>query len=250
MVSASSWQLPAEPLCLEAETVHVWRIALQQPEVVVAEVEAILSADELVRANRFTSSAHRARFITGRAALRQILSRYLGVTPADIAFRYGERDKPAIAVPETDLQFNLAHSGDVALFAVTRGHELGVDIERERPLADETALIRRFFSPTEQAAFLKVPATERINAFFLGWTRKEAYIKALGDGLAMPLDSFAVTLTPGHPAALEWDAGDPAAVSRWRIVDLPCEPGYAAALAASSEVQRVALWQCQLDPPT
>lgn len=209
--------------------------------VVTAAIDAVpdgalglLSEDERARAGRYRVEGARVRFVAARALLRRLLAGYLGGEPAGLAFTYGPHGKPDLA-GAGDLRFNLSHSGALAVCAVARGVELGVDVEQVRPLAyDRVAL--RFFSRRETEALLALPPAQRAAGFFNAWTRKEALLKARGGGLTIALSGFTVSLAPGEPAALleaDWPAED---ASRWRLFGLTMPEGYAGALAASGPV--------------
>ena len=187
---------------------------------------AVLSVDEHERAGRFVFDTHRRRFIACRAWLRHQLSERLTRAPQHLRFEYGPMGKPSLA--GSALRFNVSHSDRYALLAVA-GVEIGVDIERERPLSDMDALAERVFSAGERHALAQVPADRRGEAFFAGWTRKEAYIKARGDSLRL-LEDFDVALTPEEPVRLKRVAGDAQEPARWTLLSLAPLPGYAAAL--------------------
>ena len=226
-------------MLIQADEAHVWRVALDQPPSRVAELRTLLSADERQRAERFAFPHLARRFAVGRGALRTILGRYLGRAPAEIRFRYGPRGKPALVeTPNAPLRFNLSHSHELAVCVVTRGREVGVDVEWvERSSVECDRIAAAFFSPAERAALGVLPESARTAAFFDCWTRKEAYLKARGDGLAIPLDAFDVSLAPGAPAALLAGRGPAADVGRWRLQALDAGPGYRAALAVEGAVQ-------------
>lgn len=240
----SAWAMPPSPLCLPHGEVHVWRIPLVSSPGTVRGAEW-LSADERDRAARFRFPHLRERFIAGRAALRAILARYTGVCPERLRFRYGARGKPALADDSSLVapRFNLSHSGDLALFAVARDRELGVDLEHIRPLSDRENVMRLFFSEAEQAEHRSVTAELRERSFFVGWTRKEAYIKARGEGMALALDRFAVSLDPTAPATLLHVADEPDEPARWALRDLRPGQGYAAALAVEGHDWNLRCWQ-------
>lgn len=170
----------------------------------MARLHSLLSEAEQARAARFLSPLHRDRFAVAHGRLREILAERLGVPPEALQFGQAEHGKPHLAGPEarSRLQFNLSHSGDRGLVGWAENRHLGVDIELWRPLGDEAALVRRFFSPAENAAYAALPEPERTQGFFECWTRKEAYIKAVGRGLGLPLDSFDVAFGPGREPAL------------------------------------------------
>ena len=174
-----------------------------------------------------------------------ILARYLGTDPAALRFAYGARGKPALAPGNAApaVRFNFANSDGRALCAVTLGREIGVDLERIRPESATDAVAEDFFSRAEVATLRALDAEHRTRAFFDCWTRKEAYIKARGDGLWLPLDRFEVSLAPGEPAALLATHDDPAEAARWPLRELHPGPGYAAALAVEGHRWRLQCWQ-------
>jgi 4'-phosphopantetheinyl transferase len=198
----------------------------------------LLSADERARADRFRFERDRSRYTVGRGLLRALLGRYLGRRPEDVEVSYGAYGKPHLAGPGP--WFNLAHSGTVALYCVTSAGEIGVDVERDDANFARERIAERFFSPTEVAILRALPEALQPRAFLTCWTRKEAFIKARGDGLSLPLDSFDVSLAPGVPAAIErtaWSIDEPGS---WRLEDLSDhEAGYVAALALRCDGWRV-----------
>jgi 4'-phosphopantetheinyl transferase len=220
--------------------IDVWTARLDPPRPLRPHLAGYLSSDERERARRFVFPRDRDRFIAGRAFLRLLLAQYLGSDPGELVFRYGAHGKPGLAHDQGGLQFNLAHCGGLAVCALARGvDELGVDVERVRPIADAADVARSSFSPGEVAELEAVPEPERLGAFFNAWTRKEAFLKALGDGLARPLDSFDVTLKPGDPPRLVRTAGDPEEAERFSLHALEPEVGYLAAVAARGHGWRV-----------
>lgn len=216
---------------LETE-VHVWRERLDRPEIERIGLSSLLSLDEKERAARFRFARDRDSYIVARGRLRQILGYYLNREPAGICFRYSPAGKPALAggLESSGIQFNVAHSHRQAVVAVTRNRRVGVDLEYRDARAAQTAA-DGFFSPGEKIQYEKLPPEARPAAFFLWWTRKEAFMKALGEGLSVPLDQFEVSLVPGEPAALCWTGWDFQAPGRWRLVDLDVDPCYTGALA-------------------
>ena len=223
----------SEPQSLSPGIVDIWHISIEPPPNKIAEARALLSPDELERAARFHFDVHRNRYIAGRAALRSILAQYLGTSPQALVFVYGEKGKPALApqVNTCGLEFNLSHSHDRALLGITAGSIIGVDIERINREFGTDEIATRFFSAFEVDTLLAVPKLERGATFFSCWTRKEAYIKAVGEGLSLPLDSFDVAFGPGVEAALLRVDAAPDAPVRWRMYDIPAPEGYAAAIA-------------------
>ena len=221
---------------LDVADVHVWLANLDQPDATqIQQLAQALAPDEQHRAARFYRERDRRRFTAARGILRTLLGHYLHAPPAALQFTYGPRGKPALAAPfaTRHVHFNLSHSHSLALYAITRGRELGIDIEYMRQLDDAEAIAERFFSPRERAALRTLPAAQRHQAFFTCWTRKEAYIKATGDGLSLPLHSFDVSFLPDEPARLLHAAHDPHAALHWSMVELSPAANYAAALAVA-----------------
>jgi 4'-phosphopantetheinyl transferase len=241
------WQPAPAALAPIPEEVHVWRVWLDRPAASVDSLAATLAADERERADRFLHADLRRRFVVGRGALRSILSRYLGRPPAAIRFEYGRQGKPALADDRglSPLGFNLSHSHELALCAVALGREVGVDVERERTVANLSQIAERFFSRSERLALHALPPTDQTRAFFTCWTRKEAYIKARGEGLRIPLDAFDVTLLPDEPAHLLATRHDPGDVHRWSLRELEPGPGYVGALAVEGESWQIRCWEWQ-----
>jgi 4'-phosphopantetheinyl transferase len=240
-----AWRIPVAWPALRPSRVHVWRVSLDRQPEAIAEARAVLSADERARASRFFFERDRDRFVAGRAALRGILGRYLGVPPDRVELCPGHRGKPALAAHHgaTALRFNLAHSDGLALCAVASGRDVGVDLERLRADFATDAVAEHFFSRAEILTLRTLSGERRIRAFFDCWTRKEAYIKARGDGLWLPLDRFEVSLAPGDPPALLATHDEPAEVARWALREVDAGPGFAAALAVEGRGWRLERWQ-------
>lgn len=237
---------PAPTILAPAEDeVHVWRASLEADSAKVQRLEHLLSSDERERADRFHFPRDRAAFVVARGTLRHLLGRYLDADPEQLRFSYTSYGKPSLHAPggSAALRFNLSHSGGLVLYAVSHGRELGIDVETIRTQVVEEPLAERFFAPGEVAALRSLPAGQQPEAFFACWTRKEAYIKAKGEGLSMPLESFEVSLLPGEPAALRRTEGDPDEAGRWSLVTLEMEPGYAAALAVQGHDWRLRCWE-------
>jgi 4'-phosphopantetheinyl transferase len=206
----------------DAASVHVWRAALDPPPGRLDVLAGYLSPDERARAERFHFPRDRRRFLAARGTVREILGAYLGRPPAALAFAYGPQGKPALDPPDAaGLDFNLSHSAGVALVALARGRPVGVDVEAMRELTDLPGVAARVMTVAELAAFEALPAGARAAAFFALWTRKEAYMKALGAGFSLPPESFAV-------AGL--------AAAGWSVNDLPAPPGYAACVAVRGPI--------------
>lgn len=209
----------------------MWRASLDASEPAVGRLQALLAADERERARRFRFERDRCRYVVGRGLLRVLLSRYLATRPEEIRFAYGPHEKPALA--GAGPRFNLSHSGSVALLAFSSGGEVGIDVERDDGDFARERIPERFFSSAEVKALRALPRALQSRAFLSCWTRKEAFIKARGDGLSLALDSFDVTLAPGQPVAIlrtAWSDDEP---TEWSLMDLS-EPqqGYIAAVAS------------------
>jgi 4'-phosphopantetheinyl transferase len=217
------------------QSVHIWQVTLLQDVNCLARLQQTLSPDELTHAQRFHFERDRRRYIVGRGVLREILARYLGQDAGQIVFAYTERGKPYLPKNPLNIHFNLAHSHEMAVYAVTVGHEVGVDIEHIHPVAEMDQIVERFFSPTEIRAWRALPEAQKPTGFFNCWTRKEAYIKATGEGLSKPLDQFAVSLAPDEPARLLCVDGDENEAQRWSLHALRLDQNdYAGALAIRS----------------
>jgi 4'-phosphopantetheinyl transferase len=230
---------------LNRDAVHVWKFTLAPPQEILQRLGLFLSEDEIQRANRFHFPHHRDRFIAAHGCLREILSRYTKCPPQALQFQVSPFGKPSLVEEQggREVAFNLSHSHDLGLVAVTRREAVGVDIEYIRTdLADEQ-VARRFFSKSEVARLLSLPDEQQKEAFFLCWTRKEAFIKAIGQGLSMPLDRFDVTLAPGEPAQLLATRPDPAQALQWRIYHCVPAEGYAAAVAVAGQEVRINYWE-------
>jgi 4'-phosphopantetheinyl transferase len=226
---------------LDAGDVHVWAAELDRPTVEVHRLAASLSADEVIRAVRFRSGRDRGRFIVGRGFLRDVLARYCGAAPGQLEFRYGAHGKPWL--PDArGLRFNLSHAGGRALCAVTRGRELGVDIERVRELDGLDGLSASVFSLGELQAWRSLHPRERPAAFFRCWTRKEAFVKAVGEGLSCALTTFDVTSAPGEPPRLLPVMGDRGRAGRFGLHDLEMGEEHVAALAVEGTIERL-VWR-------
>jgi 4'-phosphopantetheinyl transferase len=236
---------PPETIALGRDEVHVWRANLNRPQDQISGFLDSLAADERARAETLHFERDRAHFIVARGLLRAILGGYLVLAPERLVFSYGAYGKPVLAGDCGDgtIRFNLSHSGGEALYAVARGREVGVDIERIRPDLAVAEIAERFFSRREVAALQELPVYQQRPAFFRIWTRKEAYIKGRGDGLSLPLGQFDVSLAAGDSEALIETRADQPNASSWSIRDLGAFPGHAAALAVESGGWRLACWQ-------
>ena len=219
------------PCTSSPANVHVWLVSLTACDVDLARLEEVLSDEERRRADAYRLTDCRRRFIVARACLREVLGSYQLISPQDVQFRYEPKGKPVLD-NDSELQFNLSHSGDVASIAVTQGRRLGIDVEVIRHDLDFLGLAHRFFSPSEAARIEQAQDSERALAFFAHWTCKEAYLKARGDGLSVHLDSFAVVASLDH-AHVELESED--SHRRWSLRRLLLAEGLAAAIAVEGD---------------
>ena len=215
--------------------VEVWRVPLDRAPDERLRLESVLSADERARAGRFRTEELRHRYCVAHGALRHLLARKLDRAPADLCFGQGPAGKPAILPRQGTAppHFNLSHSDNMALIAISESRPIGIDIERYRKGIDVAMLTQQYFAPGEARQILSLPDAEQARAFLTCWTRKEAYLKAMGSGLSTPLDSFEISALPSAAPRLLTVAGDAQATNRWRFVDLGDE-AYAAALAVET----------------
>jgi 4'-phosphopantetheinyl transferase len=215
------WSQPSSPLQFPIGRVDIWKVQLDQLETLVSQSNN-LSSDEIARANRFHFKKDKDRFARCRSALRDILSDYLGIPGVEIRFEYLNGGKPRVVVGQNPggLQFNVSHSANVALIAVGSEHRLGVDIEKIRSDVDDVELAERFFSVRERSELRALPDCLRLAGFFACWTRKEAFLKATGDGLSFPLADFSVTTHPESEPRLEEIKGDVEAADQWLLADV------------------------------
>lgn len=239
----STWPCPPKDLVLSSSDVHVFCATLNLPETVTRQLAQTLSTDEQIRSERFYFERDRRRFIISRGILRTILGCYLGIAADQLQFCYGQHGKPELALGGYGLRFNLSHSQELVLYAVTRDRAIGIDVEYIRPVAEVEQIAQRFFSAREKAVFCTLPDDCKQAAFFNCWTRKEAYLKAIGDGLSIPLDQFDVSLSPGEPARLYSIKQDRAAAERWCLQELTPAPNYVAALAVEGQDWNLTCWQ-------
>ncbi len=226
-----------DDLSLPENEVHVWRIDLEAVAAGESRWRSFLSSDELARADRFHFARDRQNFTATRALLRTLLGAYIDCDPEKVTFVYGAKEKPSLGASHNaqHLEFNVSHSGARAVIAFARKREVGVDIEQVRNNLDHEALARRFFSAAEQQALSALPLEERCRGFFRCWTRKEAYIKAHGAGLSLPLHAFDVSLAPGEQSALIATRPDAREAGLWSLREIAAAEGYEAALCVKGK---------------
>jgi len=240
-VDSAEQGTPSLPRPPEADEVRVLSMPLDLDRHRLDRISACLSRDEWERAGRFRFALHRDRFRAARGWLRRILGSYLDVAPERVRLRYGRHGKPELggALANSGLRFNVSHSEGLGLCALARDRDVGVDVERVKPLRDLEAVAEHFFSRRERSELQRLPEEALLPGFYACWTRKEAFIKATGEGLARPLHGFDVSV--GEPARLERVAGDPEEAGRWSVVELRPASGYAAALAVEGPLGRLSV---------
>lgn len=217
---------PSAPTAGSQIDLFVFSLDLEEDE--LAALGAHLSPEEDQRGRRFVEDRDRRRYVAARGRLRDILSSYAGTPPGELEFSYGDRGKPYLASARKPF-FNLTHSAHLAALAVSPRFEIGVDIERLREVRRD--LPKRYFSAAEVSALDALEGAAWQAAFFRCWTRKEAFIKALGEGMHQPLKSFSVSFAEAEPARLDWLEGDAAAPSNWTLLDFTPAAGFAGAIA-------------------
>lgn len=248
----SEWEAPPPSLSLPPDEVQVWAIPLDQSPLMVSAMVRWLSPVERTRAGRFHSLEDCKHYVIAHGVLREVLGRYLKHAPSDVLLCTLPNGKPVLApeLNDVQLEFNLSHSHELALIAVSRERRLGIDVERIRAVLDGKVIAARFFAPGETVTLSALPERLQLEAFFACWTRKEAYIKARGEGLRISLDTFAVAVAPGQSPGLLYDVADPQAVSRWSLHSLDVGAAYVASLAVEGQDWRLRhwLWQARTRP--
>lgn len=243
------WEIPSTEVALGPDEVHVWCASLNVGQATIQRLRSVLSADEIEKAERFYFQKDRTAFIVARGLLRRLLGHYLRREPRDMRFNYSRYGKPAVdpSPYESELQFNVSHSHQLALIIFAYGRLVGIDVEYMRKNVEYEELAPRFFSLAENVALNALPEAQKREAFFHCWTRKEAYIKARGEGLSLPLDLFDVSLRPGEPAALLGSREDPREVARWSLQALASADDYASALIVEGHGWHLRCWEWQED---
>ncbi|HSB01710.1 MAG TPA: 4'-phosphopantetheinyl transferase superfamily protein [Anaerolineales bacterium] len=240
MNATSSWSPAIDDLDLQPWQVDVWQVRLDLPAHMLERLQEFLSEEETQRAARFHFTADRNRFIAAHGCLRAVLTRYLRCLPDQFTFSVNSYGKPALN--DHTLEFNLSHSSDVALIAISQERRVGIDVERIRPGISSQVIAQQYFSKFEFAELQTLPLEQKEAAFFTCWTRKEAYIKAQGLGLSLPLESFDVSLLPNEPAILRATRPDPDEARRWTLFALEIDPYHEASVAVEGEGLELRLW--------
>lgn len=236
---------PPSGLKLNENEVHAWKASLDQPESIKHMLMQTLSVDEKKRAGRFHFDEDRRHFIVGRGLLRTILGWYLGIVPIEVSFQHGKNGKPELddKFGNVAINFNLSHSEGLVFYGFTRNGRIGVDIERMRVIPDMEQIAERFFSVREKTAFRALPPSKKKEAFYNCWTRKEAFIKATGDGLALPLNTFDVTLVPDEPADLTNGFENLSETKHWSLYALKPTQGFVGAIVVEGNWRPLKFFQ-------
>lgn len=244
MESHNEWLPPPPDLQLSPHEIHVWGASLDLDRPRIQDLRRTLSHDEIEKAGRFRFAKDRDRFVVGRGLLRIILGLYLNQCPEQLQFCYGPYGKPALVVQRegNGIHFNVSHSQDQVLYAIAQERRVGIDLEYIRHIPGASDLVEKFFSSYERSVFRALAPDARLEAFFRGWTCKEAYAKATGYGFRLAPDRFDVAIAPGEPARLLNVSADPAEASRWSLYELRPAPGYSAALAAEGQEWHLRRW--------
>lgn len=232
------------PLVLPEDEVQLWRVDIEAIRAEESRWQKVLSSDESTRASRFHFPADRQRFVATRALLRTILAGYLATDPKRLSFSYSKREKPSLGPDHATrgVTFNVSHSGGIALLAFARRREIGIDVEQVRGDFDVEAIARRFFSAHELEQLAALPNEKKFEAFFRCWTRKEAYIKATGEGLSLPLHQFDVSVAPENRDALLSTRPDNSEAALWTLRDISAGAGYVAALCVRGRQWHLKNW--------
>ena len=248
-----AWQAPDPLPALNAACVHLWHVPLRATPDEFDSLFALLDTDEQARARRFHFDRHRLAFTVSHAATRMILASYLTRQAAELEFVYNTHGKPRLAGENCDLRFNLSHSNELAVLALSRDTELGVDVEyiKADDKAERLALAKRFFAADEYATLSSLPEELITESFFACWTRKEAYIKLHGLGLSLPLHQFSVSVDPRVNARLISSAWKPGDEQACQLHDVRVPAGYRASLAVHTrEPQTVDYFQWSISRGT
>lgn len=248
-LGADAWAAAPPGVSPPRQAVHIWRVDLDLPPDDLARLSAVLSPSEQTRAARFVQPRDRRRYSVARGALRWLLGSYLGVLPETVSLAYGHHGKPYLSQTEMALRFNVAHSHEMALIGVTVGVEIGVDIEFQRVVPELESIARRYFAPGEVTRLLALSPAAQPGAFLRLWTQKEAFIKAVGEGLSYPLADFEVTGAADATASLVQIGGDTVAAARWSLIHLEPAPGYVGAAAWQPRGRAVSTWRFEATQP-
>jgi 4'-phosphopantetheinyl transferase len=237
MLDFFPWLLTPKWPALAENELHLWRASLDISPELLDRFEKTLSTAEKDRADKFLVTHARERFIAGRGILRDLLAAYLEIEPRNVDFSYGDQGKPALSpTHKSEIRFSVSHSQSMALFAIGESSEVGVDIETVKTNFKGMEIASHFFSEEEIAALAKLPPEVQVSAFFSCWTKKEAYVKARGQGLSIPLRSFTVNFADSKQL-LKDEQG-----AVWSCFGLEPAAGFLGAVVVAGENWRVKSW--------
>lgn len=241
----SDWHEPPDRLELPEGVVHVWRSHLGLNPALLNKISECLSEEENVRADRFVNVTHQHQFRAAHGILRYILASYLQQDPGRLRFRYGPNGKPYLeeSINKLNIRFNMSHSNDIVVYGIIVGVEVGIDVECLRSNVEVEDIAKRFFSKIEYEQLMKLSPADRINGFYRCWTRKEAFIKALGKGLSHPLDSFNVSLASDSVDFLVFSSDQGSHEIEWSVYTLFEDQKTVAALAHEGKINQLYGWQ-------
>lgn len=242
MLQPVNWLVPPSDTKLTDSEVHLWRAKLIQDSDMIRRLSSVLNEEEQNRAKRYLLERDKIQFIAARGILRELLARYLRSSAEDIEFVVGAKGKPSTR-SNPELRFSLSHSRGLVLYALSKNRELGVDVELQRTEFSIGDIVENYFSAREKAEFLALDGNAQNLAFYVGWTRKEAYLKARGEGLHMKLNAFDVSVDPGRPALLRSDDA-----ARWEVHSFCPAPDFVAALAVEGADCELRYWEWPSDP--
>ncbi len=242
MLNEHRCRIPVSKLALPSNEVHIWHASVEVSETCLKRLIIFLSEDEVKRSNRFHFERDRKRFIVAHGLLRHILSCYCVSDPDEHSFRRNRYGKPALA-SDDNIRFSMSHSGERVLYGITRGREIGVDIERLRPFEDIEQIVENYFSSREKSEFSTLPDYMENKSFFTCWTRKEAYTKAQGKGMSLPLNQFSVSFLPGGPVRLTETLHSIKEKNHWSLREIVVNAEYAAAVAVEGHGLLYRNWQ-------
>jgi 4'-phosphopantetheinyl transferase len=236
VIDSVDWSWPGDPVALSDSQIDIWRTWLDVDPQETNRLFSFLTEEERSRAGRFIFPRDRDHFAVARGTLRELLGAYLQTSPASLRFQTGLYGKPSL-VDHPHVRFNLSHSYGLALYVFANNRDLGIDVEKIRPEFATEGIAERYFSLAERHELRALPEEMRTEAFFLCWTRKEAYVKAHGDGLQMPLDSFDVSLTPEEPERLRSMDSE-----RWSMRSIRPARSYLASIVAEGQIPSLRFW--------
>lgn len=239
------WKTPPADLKWSEDEIHVWQASLNIPVADLSLLHQFLSQEEVAKAKQFYFEKNRHHYVGAHGILRILLSRYLNTSPDQLRFDYNAYGKPSLAFPfrESTVTFNMSHAHEIALYVFAHTRQVGIDVEYICSDIEYEQLAKYSFSPNELAVFCALPAALKQQAFFNCWTRKEAYIKAKGKGLSLPLEQFDVSLSPDEPATLLESREVPSNTKQWLLQELCLDPGYVGALAIEGSGWQLSCWK-------